>query len=662
MSGIRIRIDDARRTRESLLIRGWAAADEEVRIRVTDRRGRDIPAIVERHRRRDIETYLGLTGVRRDSGFLIEVKPLPQVPVCVHFSSGTQEVTEVFHASGAGALADAAGRKAKNALGFLARNGAAAFYRKSKGKLTHTETKAEPYPVWIVRHLPGEEELERQRNDTAVLPRPGVLHIRDRNTAQDAAERTGYALAAQTAPPAEEKELLLPAGGTADLPETMYTVLVKEGDMPVPSALYEIAKEIGNGSGTGLFYTDDDRVNESGRFSDPRMKPEFAPDYYYAYPYVGTFLAVRTGLLAEVIGECGSEESTEAFFYALVLRCFERQETIRRIPRVLIHRTGEEKLAFADHKRIAEEHFARMHFPVYLTEGSAPGTAGAHWRWEEEPLVSVLIPNKDHHADLDKCVRSLLAKNTYPRLEVLIIENNSTEEETFREYETLRALDDRIRILRYEGGFNFSAINNLGAGEAKGEVLFLLNNDTEFITDVIPEMLGFALRKDVGAVGALLYYPDDTVQHAGIVLGWGGACGHAFPGKKRGDPGYMNRIEAQQDLSAVTAAAVMLRREVYESVGCLDEAFAVALNDMDLCMKIRTAGYRIVYDPCAQLYHYESKSRGSDDTREKRLLWEKEYDLFLDRWEETIAKGDPYYSPNLSLTAQDYSLRPFTLE
>ena len=257
-----------------------------------------------------------------------------------------------------------------------------------------------------------------------------------------------------------------------------------------------------------------------------------------------------------------------------------------------------------------------------------------------------------------RCIRSITEQSDYENYEILIIENNSTEPETFAGYKELERQDARIRVLRYEGSFNFSAINNFGAAHAKGDYLLLLNNDTEMIHgDCLRQLLGPCQRPEVGITGALLYYGDDTIQHAGVVLGFGGIAGHAFIGEKRGDNGYFSRIICRQDYSAVTAACLMVKTSVYREVGGMSEDLRVAFNDIDFCMKVRKAGYLVVYNPGAELYHFESKSRGLENTQEKIERFNGEIAQFLARWGEDIKAGDPYYNPNLSLDKADFSLR-----
>ena len=258
--------------------------------------------------------------------------------------------------------------------------------------------------------------------------------------------------------------------------------------------------------------------------------------------------------------------------------------------------------------------------------------------------------------DLQTCIRSITEQSDYENYEIIIIENNSTEEKTFEYYEQI--CNDKIRVVYWKKEFNYSAINNFGAKQAKGDYLLLLNNDMEVISrDWLTELLSTCQRKEVGAVGARLYYPDDTVQHAGIIIGIGGVAGSVFVGMKRGYTGYMHRAAIQQDLSAVTAACMMMKRSVFEEVGGLEEELKVAFNDVDLCLRIREKGHLIVYDPYVELYHYESKTRGAEDTKEKVRRFQGEIEYMRSHWIDILKNGDPAYNPNLSLKKWDYSLK-----
>lgn len=354
--------------------------------------------------------------------------------------------------------------------------------------------------------------------------------------------------------------------------------------------------------------------------------------------------------------------------YDFVLRCVEKTDKIRHIPKILYHwRACEGSTAgSADNKsyivdagaKAVRAHYRRMGIEAEVIPTKYPGMYRTKYPVKQTPKISIIIPNKDHTDDLIKCLRSIREKNTYENIEILIVENNSQKKRTFKDYRRIMYEDSRVKVLYWKGeGFNYPEINQYGVDHAAGEYLLFLNNDTEMIgSDCIKEMLSYCMREDVGAVGARMYYEDGTLQHGGVIIGLGGVAGHAFLGIDGDSPGYFARAQVIHDLSAVTAACMMMKKRVYEEVGGFDSKFAVAFNDVDLCLKIRKAGYLIVYDPYAELIHYESKSRGYEDTEEKIERFHGEVNLFQTRWKDFLKKGDPYYNPNLTLDHNDFGL------
>ena len=402
------------------------------------------------------------------------------------------------------------------------------------------------------------------------------------------------------------------------------------------------------------------------KFFQPHFKPDFNLDLLCTVNYIcHLFVAKRE--LVEKVGMLRSEFDG-AQDYDFIFRCTEEAEKICHIPKILYHwrchedSTAEnpesKQYAFEAGRRAIEAHYQRKGIHATVENGEFLGLYRTKYILDEKPLISIIIPNKDHIDDLDRCVQSILKKSSYPNLEFIIVENNSTEEKTFAYYEKLQKECSKAHVCYYKGNFNYSKINNFGVQYAKGEYLLLLNNDTEMINDdCIEELLGYCTRSDVGIVGARLYYEDDTIQHAGVVIGFGGIAGHCFVQQPRGNTGYCHRIICAQDYSAVTAACMMVKRSVFDEVGGLTEELAVAFNDIDFCMKVRQKGYLVVYNPYAELYHYESKSRGLEDTPEKLERFHKEIRTFETRWPEIMKNGDPYYNPNLSLETQDFSLK-----
>ena len=438
-------------------------------------------------------------------------------------------------------------------------------------------------------------------------------------------------------------------------------------DLFAPNALYECVKEINRDRSVDMIYTDEDKITMDGKeHFQPHFKSDFNIDMLRIMNYICHLLVVKRSLY-EKVGFL-KHEFDGAQDYDFVLRCVENTEHISHIPMILYHwrahkeSTAEnpesKRYAFEAGKRAVEAHYQRVGIQAEVEMGELLGIYRTKYHLDTEPLVSIIIPTKDHIEDLDKCIQSIEKRATYKNIEYIIIENNSEKEETFEYYEKLKKENPRVKLVVWEKEFNYSRINNFGVQYARGEYLLFLNNDTEIINEnVIEEMLGYCMRDDVGIVGARLYYEDDTVQHAGVVVGLGGVAGHAFVGAAKDDPGYFRRIFVAQDYSAVTAACLMSKRKVFDKVKGFEETLAVAFNDIDFCMKVRKAGYLIVYNPYVELHHYESKSRGLEDTEEKIERFQGEIEIFQERWKEFLEEGDPYYSPNLTLDKNDFSLR-----
>jgi GT2 family glycosyltransferase len=351
----------------------------------------------------------------------------------------------------------------------------------------------------------------------------------------------------------------------------------------------------------------------------------------------------------------------------MILRLVEKSKRIVHIPKILYHwRISDNSTSInADSKPYisragilaVSNHLKRCGMAAEVTNHSDfPSIYRIKYRIYNSPLISIIIPNKDHVADLKKCVNSIFNKSTYLNYEIIIVENGSKKNDTFKYYNGLDK--NSTKVVYWYREFNFSEITNFGRGYACGDYLVLMNNDIEIISpNWIEEMLMFCQRSDVGAVGAKFYYPDNTIQHGGVILGVGGVASHAFLHFHRNSPGYFCRLLYQQNLSAVTAACMMLKTKVFDEVKGFDPVFAVAFNDIDFCMRIRKAEYLIVWTPYAEAYHYESKSRGPEDTPEKKLRFNKEVLLFQKRWAKELALGDPYYNVNLTLSKEDFSIR-----
>lgn len=435
-------------------------------------------------------------------------------------------------------------------------------------------------------------------------------------------------------------------------------------DLLEPDALFEMVQMILADETVDAVYTDEDKTDRKGKqFLIPNMKPDFNLDLLRSNNYICHFFIVRRRIAISVGGF--HSEFDGAQDHDFIFRCTEEARKVAHVHKVLYHwRTHEgstsdnpnSKLyAFEAGKRAVQAHLKRTGVEAEVVDTPDLGYYRVKYPVQGDPMVSILIPNKDQKETLEKCLAALWEKTEYENYEILIIENNSKTQEIFDYY---KKIDGRnhVRILYWKDGFNFSAINNFAAKQAKGEYLVLLNNDTEIITrGWLKELLGTCQRPEVGMVGAKLYFPDDTVQSAGTIIGMGGLADHAFVNMPRAHSGYMHRASIQMDLSGVTAACAIVKKSVFEEVGGFEEELTVAFNDVDLGLKIVTAGYLIVYDPYAEVYHYESKSRGADDEQNDRHKWEVRYTQ--EKWADFLAAGDPCYNKNLTLSKHNFSLR-----
>ena len=446
-----------------------------------------------------------------------------------------------------------------------------------------------------------------------------------------------------------------------------WYALFDHDDLLHPSALYEMMQVISTRP-ADLVYTDENTFNETPKDAfNPHFKPDYAPDNLRANNYICHFTAFRKELL-EKAGGGFRPEFDGSQDHDLILRLTEQAEHIVHIPKILYYwRAHKGSTAEAIQakpyvteagKKAVRAHLDRMKLKGTVTDGPVPSMYRVKYELTSRPLVSILIPSRDHREDLERCIDSIRTRTTYDNYEIIIIENNSENRETFEYYETLKQ-DPKITVITYNHPFNYSALNNAGFKAARGDQVVLLNNDTEVLSpDWLQEMLMYAQREDVGAVGAKLYYPDGTIQHAGIGIGIKMLAGHYHKNFPKESPGYFGRLTYAQNVSAVTAACMMIPRRVYEEMNGLDESFSVVFNDVDLCLRIREKNYLIVWTPWAELVHYESKSRGRDeDTPDKKAFFLRETNRFQRKWNKILTEGDPYYNPNLTREKEDFSPR-----
>lgn len=696
-------VENCHREGSQITVTGWCISAGDIKIELLDGSRQPISEKVEHYYRKDLLSVFPECDKEAKPGFLVQGTAAggQSGPFYLEMRGAKNHSRTRLTKWDEGTKLQYVIEKAGDTVRYLERNGISATAYKIKSKLTHKE--GNTYENWRAKYLPSPEELQRQREDvfeaeplfSLVVPlyKTKPQYLREMIDSVTAQTYGNWELCMALAASGEEDAALLSIlaeyagrdarihyqvlpenGGIAEntnaalaMASGDYLVPVDHDDLVPENALYEFASAIRRDDTIDMLYSDEDKVSMDGRhFFEPHFKPDFDLDLLCSVNYICHLLAVRK----DVAERAGSYQS--AFDGAqdldFILRCSEQAKKIYHVPKILYHwrchmdstaSNPESKLyAFEAGRRAIEEHYRRLGIPARVENASFYGMYRTIYEWKEEPLVSIIIPNKDHAEDLKLCLDSIFEKSDYRNFEVVIVENNSTEPETFACYKELEAGHENVRVVYYEGGFNYSKINNFGAAACRGDYFLLLNNDTEMIDGgCIREMLGYCMREDVGIVGAKLLYADDTIQHAGVILGFGGTAGHAFIGKSRYDTGYFGRILCAQDYSAVTAACMMTKREAFEAVGGMTEELAVAFNDVDYCLKVRKHGWLVVYDPYAEMHHYESKSRGYEDSPEKVERFNGEVEILLSRWRDWIEQGDPYYNPNLTLDNSDFSLR-----
>lgn len=687
-------------------IQGWAAETKEIKVyKIVDRHPVRIKAEISRYNRSDVAEIIAGFNDEEDVGFVINLKT-DENKILIRFIGEKTAVVELnlseysSDRTLATIIKDYSGRVKRNlrTIGFV---GTA---KKVVNKIVPVGKPVEiSYEKWLEEVAPSNRELDQQRKDKRDDDPKFSILVPLYKTPEKMLKELVESIKAQTY---DKFEVILSDGSPVDsvlekcvkaivgddprfkyvrkgetslgisdntnqaLAEATgdYIVLGDHDDLFAPNALYECVLVTRQKESDNLvIYSDEDKVDESGKkFSDPHFKPDYNLDLLRSVNYIcHMFVASRS--LANRVGGFRSEYDG-AQDYDFIFRCVEQAETIHHIPKILYHWRSSDTstatnpqakmYAFEAGQKAIEAHYSRLGIDAEVSFGDNLGYYNTKYIVKGSPLVSIIIPNKDHIDDLKKCIDSIDKLSTYKNIEYIIVENNSEQQETFKYYDELSDRDD-VKVVYWKGMFNYSAINNFGAQEASGEYYLLLNNDIEMINpEAIEHMLGCCQREEVGIVGARLYYPDDTLQHAGTLIGILGVAGHAFQRLGEG-PGqvYFNRSKMTADFSAVTAACLMTPKSVFDAVGGLDEKYKVAFNDIDFCLRVREIDKLVVYDAEATFYHYESKSRGYEDTPEKKARFRNEILMFQDRWKDILENGDPYYNPNLTLDRQDYSLR-----
>jgi O-antigen biosynthesis protein len=553
------------------------------------------------------------------------------------------------------------------------------------------------YDNWIKLHLPGIKEIEEQKQVSfKYAPKISIavptyntpenylvdmiesvrtqsysnweLCIADGNSSEDRVREivSNYAKLDERIKFTFLKENLGISGNSNEslkIATGDYIGLLDHDDLLTPNALYEVVKLINELNLPEAIYSDEDKIDEHGKTHfEPHFKPDYSPDTLRSYNYITHFFVFKKALLLEV-GNFRSEFDGSQD-YDLILRITEKANKVGHIPKILYHwrahrnsaagNVSAKTYAYVAGRKAIKSHIDRMGLKGQVKDGLFIGSYKVNYDIKDKPKVSIIIPNKDEKSTLEKCIKSIINKSTYTNYEIIIVENNSSSSSIFDYYKELE-LNKKIKVVYWDKEFNYSAINNFGVKYAAGNYILFLNNDVEVITlDWIEEMLMFCQRDEVGAVGAKLYYPDDTIQHAGAIIGMCGVAGHFHKYFNRIDAGYVGRLKVVQNLSSVTAACMMVKKDLFLSIGGFNEDFKVAFNDIDLCLEIRKRQKLIIMNPYVELYHYESKSRGLDDTEEKINRFNGEIARFEKKWGMWL--DDPYYNVNLSKLKEDVTL------
>lgn len=594
----------------------------------------------------------------------------------------------------------------KRAIRYIKNNGIKKgikrLFEKIRERLTRSsydKQEQESYLKWIENNEPKEEELEKQRKHhftyspkiSVIVPmyHTPKLYFEDLITSLKEQTYANWELCLGDG--SEQKEDFIDEAIAGDerilytkleknegisgntnqalkMASGEYIALLDHDDMLPAFSLYEIVKAINENEDVDFLYSDEDKMMEvKEKRMGPHFKPDYAPDTLRSYNYICHFSVFKKELMEKLGGF--REEYNGSQDYDIVLRATELAKKIVHIPKILYHwRINENSVAssasakpyaYVAAKEAIRASLKRQGIEATVADSCVIGLYQVTYQVVGEPKVSIIILNKDHIKDLKKCVNSILQKAGYDHYEIIIVENNSVEKETFEYYEKLKE-NEKIKIITdQEKQFNYSKLNNLGVKEATGDYVLFMNNDIEILSDqFLRIMLGTAQRKDVGAVGGKLLYPDGTIQHAGIVLNFTGVAGHVNAHLRNSDIGYMGRVMIQQNFSAVTGALLMVEKKKFREVEGFDETFPVAYNDVDLCIKLLKKDFVNVYDPYVYAYHYESKTRGYEDTEEKKNRLMVDTERLINKHKEIFEKSDPYFNINFRHDVPDIRIEP----
>lgn len=697
---IQYSIDNVRRTKDKILVSGWCMGSGEIKLSFLDEKKQPMTAKVDHFYKKDSER-VGPLDEKREKLFFSAQADCVEGKV-IYFEMRNAKSFECVRLDKWNSDGRIAGllRKVKKAVRYLKRNGIKATLVRVEARLG--KDKNAIYGHWLEKYGVTEQELEEQRKTQTQFPlrpkfsiavplyrteerflRELIASVQNQTYDNwelcfaDGSEDEGAALSGIVSEYQKqdsriryrilEKNYGISQNMNAamEMAEGDFVTPVDHDDTLAPNALFEFVKAINEEPSTEVLYSDEDKVDATGsNYFEPHFKPDYDLDFLLTNNYICHLFAFKREFLNHTEGFRSEFDGSQDFDF--ILRCCEMAKNVYHVPKVLYHwrchfestaANPQSKLyAFEAGRRAAEEHYKRLGIPARVEHAEFNGLYRTHYEWEEKPLVSVIIPNRDKVEDLSRCIESVLW-SLYSNYEIIIVEHASKNEETVSYYEKLRKEHDNIRILNYEGEYHPAKMMNFGEKEAMGEYLLFLNPDTQMINEkCIDEMLGHCMRSDVGIVGAKILYEDDTIQHAGIVLGLGGTFGYVFRGKSRYFAGYESRVMCAQNYSAVSGLCMMVKKSVFEEVGGMSEEYVNAYYDIDFCLKVRNLGKLIVYNPSAELFYYGEKTEAIlslDNTKGAA----KDAEILLGKWRKVIEAGDPYYNPNLTVEKLDFSLR-----
>ena len=688
------RITDIQMTGAACMVTGWAASEKPFKLTVYDNNSEPVQIQVERFPLPEIALEYREAKGLVESGFTVTV-PVSgrKKKLELQITDGEYTVQYPFKALEKGRFL----LRLQNGLYYFRRNGFLNTLKRAVNEVYDLFRDTGDYLCWRKKNRPSERELERQR---AMQPQTeiqlyGFLPFVSSpflsvflSSIQEQTFRNWKLLVAVT--PEEQEQIqthLFEFSNdhleyvevkTKDGQKRMenlflyftehypgkdsWAVILDADDTIEEFAFYHCAVQMMEHPKMDMLYTDEDLLTKDGKeYIQPVFKSDFNLDMLQAANYFGHMVFLR-GDLVKAVGNWDSAFG-EAAIYDYYLRAAEQAAEIGHLQEVAYHRRSRQAVHGQAQELMAlQKHYDRLSVPATVEPSDTEGIYHTIYHWEEKPLVSIIIPNQDQVDNLDICVQSILTNTKYPNYEILIIENNSTEESTFEYYENLQKKEERVRLINCKNGLQDSEIINYGVERSKGDYILLLKNKIEVINPrFIEELLGYCMREDVGICGARIYNYDGTVQHAGVIIGIGGICGRGFQGFSKENGGYQNRIFCPQDYSAVAAVCLMTKKSIFKALGGMDEELPTAYYDIDYCLKVRESGKLVVYNPFVTMYYYDDKFQETENRAEKLAGYQREADIFTKRWAELIRKGDPYYSPNLTKRYQDFSLRRFEL-